>query len=92
MPRGSHFKSLSTEEIIALRGKNKITEHSGFKLKDKVRLKICAAPPDHKAVISRIKREINTKDICFWVLLSSVEMKVKNESWGPIWLHEIEKA
>lgn len=92
MGRGDHFKNLSTKEIIALRGKNKLDEYGGFKLKDQVRLKLPAVPKDHKAIIIKIRKESNTKDICFWVALDSKEMKVKNESWGPLWAEELEKV
>lgn len=92
MARGDHFKNLSKEEILALRGKNKMDSHAGFSLKDKVRLILPAVPKDHKAVIVKIKKESNTKDICFWVALDSAEMGVKGESWGPLWPHELEKV
>ena len=92
MGRGDHFKNRSKEEIMALRGKNKMDTHGGFALKDKVRLKIVAVPKDHKAVIVNIKKEANTKDVCFWVSLDSEETGVKGESWGPLWPHELEKV
>jgi hypothetical protein len=58
---------------------------------DPVKLLIPAVPSDHKAIVDRIKKETNSGDICFWILLDSEESRVIGESWGPIFENEIKK-
>jgi hypothetical protein len=60
-------------------------KYAGFKIGDRVRLKIVAVPPDHEGTIIGLNRKLE-----FTVRLKSRETPDASGKWGPIWADEME--
>jgi hypothetical protein len=93
MVRKPHYLDGKTkDELHKIRTKNIVNDHGGFKVNDPVKLNIAGIDPDHTGKIKYIRYDKVTNDNVFFVTIKSKLSSKAGETWGPVYLYELEKV